>query len=257
MELTVDEHKNGALDAAKLDVVVRQLSMNGYATIERLYSPERVAELHGAYLRYFEPFVKDNKSTVHNGHFRMDLPFVSPFVDEDIISNPVIMQIVERLVGSDCICQYFASNTCMPGSELQQIHSDLHPLYPQANLSLPPVAIVANIALVDFHENNGPTQIWPGGTHLTPEYLNRPDYIQEAALNMPSMNITMPAGSVALRDLRMWHRGTRNHSDSPRPMIATVYFRHWFGAEPLEIPKATFDQFPEKVQRLFRKARIL
>lgn len=257
MQLSTEEYAQCLLSEKTLDRIVDQMKVNGYVVIERLFDEETIHHWHQAYHQLFDPFVQKAAPENTNGHYRMDLPFTSPFVDENLVTHPIVMQIMEAMLGRDCICQYLASNTCVPGSGYQDIHSDLGPLYPESDVSLPPVAIVLNIALVDFRADNGPTEIWPGGTHLIPEKLNRPERIQEAAKEMQSIHIEMPAGSIALRDLRMWHRGTPNRSSEPRPMIALVYFRHWFGAQPLRIAKSTYDQFSERVQHLFRKANLL
>lgn len=254
--LTDEERARGSLTAEQVESAARQVSANGYIVIEGVYSRERMREVHAAYRRHFDSFMRETGDSVKNGHYRMDLPFETPFTDEDVVANPFVLPIVERLLGEDSICQYFASNTCMPGSEYQQIHSDLGPLYPESDMTVPTTAIVLNIALVDFREDNGATEIWPGGTHLTPENRVRSDYIQNTAGGMESVRVTAPTGSIVLRDLRMWHRGTPNNSTQPRPMIALVYFRQWFQAEPLVIPESTYTGMPERLQRLFRKAMI-
>ena len=37
----------------------------------------------------------------------------------------------------------------------------------------------------------------------------------------------MPAGSVLVRDIRTWHRGTPNRSETARPNLAMIYSRPW------------------------------
>lgn len=256
MRLKDEVRTKGTLDDATRDAAVRQLATNGYTILENVFSSAQIQQLKTAYHRHFNRFVEETRETNKNGHYRMDLPFEAPFTDESVVANPFVTPIVQKLLGEDCICQYFASNTCMPGSGYQDIHSDLRPLFPESTATMPVSAIVLNIALVDFTQENGPTEIWPGGTHLIPENCNRSAFIKEAAENMHSTHVIMPAGSITLRDLRMWHRGTPNHSNEARPMIALVYFRHWFGAEPLIIPKDAYAQMAESVQRMFRKAII-
>ncbi len=257
MKLSSEERKQGRLSHQSLSSIVNQVRVNGYSVIEEFYEKDTIRQWHEAYLKLFQPFVEKTRTTNSNGHYRMDLPFEAPFVEEELVAHPMVLQVMEALLGEDCICQYLASNTCLPGSGYQDIHSDLHPLYPEADITLPPAAIVLNIALVDFREDNGPTEIWPGGTHLIPESMNRPELITETAQRMESIHITMPAGSISMRDLRMWHRGVPNHSNEPRPMISIVYFRHWFGAEPLCIPKERYEGFAPSVKRLFRKAMFI
>ena len=52
----------------------------------------------------------------------------------------------------------------------------------------------------------------------------------------------------------MWHRGTPNRSDAPRPNMAMIYARHWLRTNypPIGIPQDTYDDLSEDGQRLFR-----
>ncbi len=150
------------------------------------------------------------------------------------------------------ICTYFASDTPLPGSDYQRVHSDTQLLFPENRLSLPAYGLVLNIPLVDVTEENGPMEIWPGGTHLWPGGSD----IAALAQEMPSRRVTMNAGSVLLRDLRMWHRGTPNHSDRSRPNIALVYTRPWYRFEqkvPV-IPRAAWHEISDRARKLFRHA---
>ena len=56
-------------------------------------------------------------------------------------------------------------------------------------------------------------EIWPGGTHLMPSGID----VENISKVMHSEQVLMPAGSLLIRDARMWHRGTPNVSDEPRP----------------------------------------
>ena len=51
---------------------------------------------------------------------------------------------------------------------------------------------------------------------------------------------SIPAGSVLIRDLRVWHRGMPNHSEQTRPMIAMIHWpRWWHIGKPLLFAKGT------------------
>lgn len=50
---------------------------------------------------------------------------------------------------------------------------------------------------------------------------------------------SVKAGSVLIRDIRVWHRGTPNHVDRPRPMVATIYNIAWWSAATMVFPKGT------------------
>jgi len=114
--------------------------------------------------------------------------------------------------------------------------------------------VVLNTPPVDCTEENGPLEIWPGGTHLMPGGIN----IQELAPTMRPERVLMPAGSLLVRDMRMWHRGTPNRSTEPRPNLALISSRHWLKTHypPISIPRATYETLSERAQRLFRFENI-
>jgi ectoine hydroxylase-related dioxygenase (phytanoyl-CoA dioxygenase family) len=121
-------------------------------------------------------------------------------------------------------------------------------------LSLPAYSVVVNIPLVDFTPENGPLEIWPGGTHLMPGKVD----MAELAPAMRSEPVLMPAGSLLIRDMRMWHRGTPNRSDHLRPNMALIYSRPWLSVNypKIGIPQETFDGLGERAKRLFRLENI-
>jgi ectoine hydroxylase-related dioxygenase (phytanoyl-CoA dioxygenase family) len=51
----------------------------------------------------------------------------------------------------------------------------------------------------------------------------------------PGFQYSARAGSVVIRDIRMWHAGMPNHTDRPRPMIAMIFNVSWWGeSAPME-----------------------
>jgi ectoine hydroxylase-related dioxygenase (phytanoyl-CoA dioxygenase family) len=113
---------------------------------------------------------------------------------------------------------------------------------------------VVDIPLVDFRPDNGAMEIWPGGTHLMPP----PTDIEAVVREMHSEQVIMPAGSLLIRDARMWHRGSPNKSGAPRPNMALMYARHWFKTmyPQIGIRQEIYDMLPERSQQLFRHEDI-
>jgi ectoine hydroxylase-related dioxygenase (phytanoyl-CoA dioxygenase family) len=184
----------------------------------------------------------------------MHLPFRAPFNDAQIITNSLVLPLIEELLGDDAVCHYFASDTALPGSDYQSVHSDVHLLFPETSLALPAYSLVLNIPLVDFRAANGPVEIWPGGTHLMPGKVD----MQSLAPQMHSQPVLMPAGSLLLRDMRMWHRGTPNRSDEARPNLALIYSRPWLKTSypPIDIEKLCYENLSPRAQRLFRFEKV-
>lgn len=112
-----------------------------------------------------------------------------------------------------------------------------------------PYAIVINVPLIDMHPGNGVTELWPG-THLLPYALSGSDIkvpldLVEARRRVrPPVQPEVPAGSLVLRDLRLWHAGMPNHSQIPRTMLAMVHNAGWWPAwEKPTFKTATKDFF--------------
>ena len=254
MKLSADELQNQKLNPDTLEMAVQQIRNNGVITFDSVLPQDLLDRLSEAYTPLYEAFIQNPGQTFGTNHFRVYLPFEEPFIDLRVICSPFVMPIMEALLGEDLVCHYLATNACAPGSEHQPAHSDYRILFPEADIAVPPFHIVLNIPLVDVTEENGPVEYWAGGTHR----LNIPfGQVDAIAQHMNSEFATMPAGSLMMRDGRMWHRGTTNRSNAPRPQIAIVYTRPWVDmGVRIDIPKATYDKLPEKARHIFREENI-
>ncbi|MGH8239688.1 MAG: phytanoyl-CoA dioxygenase family protein [Steroidobacteraceae bacterium] len=243
-----------------LQSAIQQVRNNGYVLLDQALPQEFIGALRSAFAPLLEahvaevgPNVRDKLNGVN--HYNMYLPFVSPFNDERVVANSFALPIIQALLGEECVCHYFASNIAFPGSTYQVIHADIVPLFPETMPVLPPYSVVLNIPLVDFREDNGPLEVWPGGTH---HHVASAAQIPTLAAGMHSQRVLMPAGSVLIRDSRMWHRGTPNRSNEPRPNLALVYSRSWLKLQrpQIEISRAAHDGLSERAQKLFRFEKI-
>jgi hypothetical protein len=255
MRLSQDELQKQSLKPETLAMAVNQIRTNGHITFESVLPADLIEALSKAYTPLHNKFVQNPGPTFGKNHFRVYLPFQEPFSDLRVIASPFVLPIVEALLGAELVCHYLAANTCEPGSEFQPVHSDYRTLFPGVDIALPVFHIVLNIPLVDVTAENGPVQYWPGGT----QYHNIPfGQIDPIAEKMHSEYATMPAGSLMLRDGRMWHRGTENRSKAMRPQIAIVYTRPWvdMGNVRIDIPRDTYENLPEKARNIFREENI-
>ncbi|MBD2866996.1 phytanoyl-CoA dioxygenase family protein [Paenibacillus sp. IB182493] len=176
------------------------------------------------------------------------------------MANAIAMPVIDRVLDDGVRCTYLASDTACPGSDYQNVHSDLPPLFPGLGVSLPVYSLVLNVPLVDVNEENGPLEVWPGGTHLNPdntEHTAIDGEMVKAATMMHAEKVFMPAGSIVIRDIRMWHRGTPNRTNANRTNVALIYNKDWYGAGgEIHIPQETYDALPPRVRELFRFERI-
>jgi ectoine hydroxylase-related dioxygenase (phytanoyl-CoA dioxygenase family) len=238
-----------------LEQTIGRVRNDGYVVFERALPKDLVDDMHASFLRLLGPHIQTADANRGVNRHQMHLPFEPPFCDERVIANSLVLPIVDALVGEDCICHYLSSDTPLPGSDYQVVHPDIFPLFPETSSVLPPYSIVVNIPLVDAREDNGPLEIWPGGTH---HYVADRSKVADLAASMHSERVLMPAGSILVRDSRMWHRGTPNRSNAPRPNFTLIYSRYWLKLRyrPIPILQTTYDRLSERAQRLFRLENI-
>ena len=203
-----------------------------------------VAELREAFMPLLEEYVAASQPNRGPQRHQVYLPFEAPFSDPALWANPAVLRIVEQVLGPDFECTYYGSDTPYPGSADQPVHQDGGPLFPEWE-SRPPIYCVAlNVPLVDVDEANGPLEWFRGAERPGPDA--EPE------------RFTGSAGTMLLRDTRVWHRGSPNVGDNPRPMLALLYTRDWYRF-PLYRPavdRGVYDRLPEPGRRLFRGADI-
>jgi ectoine hydroxylase-related dioxygenase (phytanoyl-CoA dioxygenase family) len=255
MQLSDEERASGKLAPRTLHAAVQHVRNNGYVVFEQVVPGDLLADMHAGFASLIEAHARNNEPNRGANRFQMHLPFAPPWNDERLVASPLVLPIIECLVGKDCICHYLASDTPLPGSEYQEVHPDIFPLFPEWPAALPPYSIVLNIPLVDVTEQNGPLEVWPGGTH---HYVADRSEVPSLAAEMHSERVLMPAGSIVIRDSRMWHRGTPNRSQAARPNYTLIYSRFWLKLRyrPIPIPRDTYAAMSERAQRLFRHEAI-
>ncbi|TDF95110.1 phytanoyl-CoA dioxygenase family protein [Paenibacillus piri] len=271
MRLSQEELASGQLLPETLELAANLVRVNGFVTFEEIIPRAVIDKLYDAYIDILEPYLAEHHEEVYNpkngfndgtNHIRLYLPFEKPFVDEQILAHPFVLSVVDQVLGDDCAIRYFATNTSLPGGRnAQPVHSDMHSMFGlRYGANLPISNLIVNVPLVDTTENNGPMEYWPGGTHLQPDYMYDRKSFPKAKLaeHMTVLKATMPAGSIMIRDDRMWHRGTPNKSDKPRPNIAVIYSAPTTNPSKgtIPIPQETFDGLSPRLQKLLRFEKI-
>jgi hypothetical protein len=224
----------------------------GWTLLPERLPADLVAAMQARFLELLAAKERGEPTNRGRNRYQMFLPWEPPFNDPRLYEHPQVLAVVEELLGPDASLAYFASDTPLPGSDYQPVHADTRLLFPELDLPVPPYALALNVPLVDCTEENGSLEFWPG-THLA----RRPSELDEAAGLLESRRANMPAGSLLVRDLRMWHRGTPNRSAAPRPHLALVYARPWYRFElagPLLRPD-DWEALSERGRRLLVHAR--
>src|SRR5690625_4462664 len=261
MKITKSEWQQGRLSAETLRLAQFNLRIKGFVIIEDVFDDQQLNDLKTRFSTLLDEYISQTDPNRGASRYGMALPFEEPFASTTLVANPILLQVIRSLLGEDAICSYFASDTALGGSQYQQAHSDVGPLFPETEITLPPFCYVVNVPLVDFTAENGPTEIWPYGTHLVgePSITPLPDFTRIEELRnsplgqftekeMTPQQVITSAGSVVIRDIRMWHRGTPNRTDDPRTMLAMVYNRPWYNHGTVEMERTTYDALEKEVK---------
>ena len=254
MKLSIVERETRSLKPETLDAAIQEIKMNGYVVFEGVLSDDLVEELRTHYMELLNDNMAKNPPNRGAKRWQMHLPFRPPFNHPDVICHPIVLSVINQLLGENCICHYLGNNTPLPGSDYQPTHSDIGQLFPEVDAPSPVYCIVLDIPLVEFRKENGAMEIWPGGTHLMPSGID----VENISKIMHSEQVLMPAGSLLIRDARMWHRGTPNVSDEARPNIALMYARSWFKTmyPQIGIRQDIYDALSDRAKQLFRHEEI-
>lgn len=265
MRITIREREEGRLSEERLAQAVRTFRDAGVVVLEDVYDPEFIAEVRAACETELDRYIAARGGldalegkTFGKHHIGFFPPLTLPLADPRIAAPPLAVQIMTALLGPDLQCSFYHTNTALPGSGMQSVHRDSGSLFGvEMSLPHPVTALVLNIPLCDFTEENGSTEYWPG-THLIVDTAPEEAKALEARAEiMASRRLNMPVGSFALRDLRVWHRGMPNAADYPRTMFAIVYQRGWLASRPITIPQSTWKAWPETARHIFRRNTVV
>ena len=127
---------------------------------------------------------------------------------------------------------------------------------------LAPYMLNTNILLSDFTPENGSTEFWLGSHHQAhageqlwaagaprPTCDVAPEVCATRAQTRPGAQIAAPFGTFMLRDMRTWHAGMPNTTDTDRIMVAVAYQASWFPRAP---PDEAF-KAPESARAVLTK----
>ncbi|WP_101786720.1 phytanoyl-CoA dioxygenase family protein [Nonomuraea indica] len=173
-----------------------------------------------------------------DGHMRHRPPGGLDGHVTSFLGHPAVLALCGASLQAPRVISYHG-HTVLPGSSPQPVHADWEPLWPHPGLTHPPFMLAVNIALVDTGDDNGSIEVWPG-THVlaSPEVYRhgslcvREELLAGRRAVRPPERVAMRPGDVLVRDVRLWHRGTRNTSGTARPMLWLLLAAPWLRAEP-------------------------
>jgi len=103
------------------------------------------------------------------GRHYVAMPFEAPCFAPEFFFNPVVLDVVRRLMDDRIVADQWGCDVPVRGSGYQNAHADYQrPLFPERpDLLLPSFAIVVSFGLVPISRESGPIEIAPGTQRMT------------------------------------------------------------------------------------------
>jgi Phytanoyl-CoA dioxygenase (PhyH) len=171
----------------------------------------------------------------------------------DLVTHPWVLAVSEAVLGPEYKIVEIGFDVPLPGAAYQPWHRDFPS--PEATLTGRRLNSLAfNLTTVDVTEDMGPFEIAPGTQWDYPENFEHgmfppkalyPRYQERAQKKMPKM------GDISARSALTIHRGTPNHSTTPRPaLVLGVDAPDASNAErhDLQFTRAYYQSLPEEVR---------
>ncbi|MFA9263145.1 MAG: phytanoyl-CoA dioxygenase family protein, partial [Undibacterium sp.] len=173
------ERRNGALSDENIQLGVMLLYARGYVVLRGAVPESLVAELHASFKVLYEESVErlhvethrtgfigegENEHSVFwqkNSRFRIFPKLRGPFASPHVVRNSFAEPILAEALGADYYCKFVSSDTCVKGTIQQAPHRDIE-FYDEDTVR----GCYVNISLMHCGLHNGPTEVWPGGSHL-------------------------------------------------------------------------------------------
>ena len=116
---SLDSNASADIGANRHERAVHQLKVAGYTIFERVLTGPRLEAIRAAFEAHFLKALANGDPRVlrPTGAHRYNLwvPLESPFIDDDLVANPLVLPLLSELLDGDVALTYYASDTAMPG----------------------------------------------------------------------------------------------------------------------------------------------
>jgi len=252
---TAEETASGSFTAESLTLCEALFRKHGVLLMKEVFDPALLTRCHDTFVERYQSYLSDvrHKDALRIGdkRFQITLDMEPPYNSPELYGNGLIVPLMRRLVGQECILGCFVSVMSLPGSENQRLHKDHKDLFhddPDGK-TVPSFAVTVMVPLVDLDEQVGTTRIVKGSHRLT----------TRESRNLPMQTPIVKLGDCYLMDYRVSHHGQANRSNTPRPIVSMLYQRPWFRdymnfrkQPPMRLEREAYDAIPESLQPLFR-----
>lgn len=252
LDITREEIASGQMKPEHREAAVAALRRDGIVVLNDVIDTAHLDILRPKMLADAE-LLRNRKGAPFNfnaNNLQQDPPPFPPYLFRDILLNAMVIAVTQGVLGRGLKNNFYSGNTALPGGQRQPVHVDMGQLWPDQEVAHPAFGLVVNVPVVDMSQENGSTEVWPGthrDTTVCVQNIEKdadiriPDALLEQRRQIaPPFQPTVRGGSVVIRDMRLWHAGMPNFTDTPRPMIALIHWVNWWPTgNPLRFPKGT------------------
>ena len=246
---SLEEISRGRFNDANIKLFLSGMHRDGVVILKDVIDPAHLDKINMFMIEDTEKELKKKNLYRNFGveNIQQGPPLTpSEFFFDDVYLNPLIFQAAKLYLGPNPTWNMVTGNNALPhGTKRQPAHSDAMCQHPTC-----PFYAIANIYTVDASPSNASTEIWLGTHHFDTEAQTppgpkgethiRPEYIEERKKTMPGIQPTVTKGSVLFRDMRLWHAGMPNKSESMRFMMALGFSASWWhGTARFRVPAKT------------------
>jgi ectoine hydroxylase-related dioxygenase (phytanoyl-CoA dioxygenase family) len=223
----------------------------GAVVLENVVSQNSIHVLREKMFADLQAFMArpDAPYNFNTGNVQQDPPPFPPYLFQDVLLNDLVIDVTEGVLGKGLTNSFYSGNTAVKSEQRQPVHADTGQLWSGMEHASPAYCLVVNVPVVDMSATNGSTEIWLGTHKDTTVSIHDDIKVTSAALEKwravtGPIQPSVKAGDVIIRDIRLWHAGMPNTTDTPRPMIAMIHSAGWYGyAGKLKFPKGTEEFF--------------
>ena len=245
------ERAAGALTPDRRRAAAQAVRLAGYVVLHGAVDT-RLMDTLGRRMLEDVPRILDLPRPPHNfawGTIQHDPPPDPRFLFPEVLSNDFAIGVTKAVLGKEAHNGFYSGNTNLPRSRAQPVHADTGHLWAGQRRAHPASELVVNLAPLGMDDENGATEIWPC-SHLDttvsrhdPSICVPGDVVEARRGAHPPISAHLPQGSVLIRDVRLWHRGVPNRSDTARPMIAMIHRAAFLPLRHLDFPVGAEDVF--------------
>ena len=241
MQGTRPEPARLARGDVSVEAVLDLLDRDGFAIVERYFTPEQVEVKRRDLERILREVPRGRNEFEGFETRRIYALFAKTRVFDEEAIDPLLLGVLDRVLG-DAQLSAPVGISIGPGESAQLLHRD-DGIYP---LPDPKPELVLNTmwALDDFTEANGATLVAPGSHRWTEP--RPPEEIE-------TVPATMPAGSVMFFRGSLLHGGGANRTQRARLGVILHYCAAWLRPQEnhvLGVPKHIVRDLPERLQEL-------